>query len=185
AGFPQKIAWPQNGNDRLFPCGGGCGKLYTTRLNVKDIINWLALGEEDLPLTEFDVSLRYATGSEKAKYLGGSSSFDFRASGCELRASGFGASSFDSLRHSSRLEATGGIGERRSSCPYKGTVTQFSPNCYMSNRSSANVCSQNQDSFRLRHALFTVLWLRLRMCLFLDSVLFSSSRSEVGFDPLH
>jgi hypothetical protein len=96
AGFPQKIARPQNGNDRLFARGGGCGKLYATRLNVKDIINWLTLGEEGLPLTEFDLSLRYAAGTKKAKYVGGSSTFDFRASGFELRASRFGASSFDS-----------------------------------------------------------------------------------------
>ena len=71
AGFAQKIARPENGNDRLLACGGAYADPYAAGLNVEDILSCFALGEESLPLAEFDPSLGHTAGIEKGQYLGG------------------------------------------------------------------------------------------------------------------
>jgi hypothetical protein len=94
--FAQKIAGPENGNDRLSTSAGGYGNFYTAFLNIENVIGRLTLGEEFLPLAEFHPFLGYAGRIEKGEYLGGNRGFDFRGSTFELRASGLNASTFAS-----------------------------------------------------------------------------------------
>ena len=54
AGLTEKIAKPENGDDRLLACGGGYGNLYAAFFNVENAIGRVTLREECLPLAEFD-----------------------------------------------------------------------------------------------------------------------------------
>jgi hypothetical protein len=45
------------GDDCIFASGGGYGNLYAAVLNVENVMGRLTLGEECLPLAEFDPSL--------------------------------------------------------------------------------------------------------------------------------